>query len=88
MLKSVKKLVEAATIGHLDSLSLGNHSFSTRYNKWYFRYHGSAVCVVDPIDGTVLYDNCGYYTSSTTRTINSYREAFSNLREISRKEMF
>lgn len=87
MLKSVSKLVAAARNGEAN-LTLGNHSFSTRNNKWYFTYHGSAVCIVNPIEGTVLYDNCGYYTSSTTRTINSYAEAFKNLREVSRDQMF
>lgn len=82
MLKSVQYLVNDARSG-VSKSRYGNHSFERTGGLWYFRYHGSPVCVVDPIERTVRYDYCGYEGStSTKRTVNSYYEAFNSYREI------
>ena len=82
MLKAVQCLVNDARSGELKS-RYGNHSFEKINDKWYFRYHDSAVCIVDPVNKTVTYDHCGYEGfPSTERTINSYSQIFSSYEEV------
>lgn len=67
MLKGVKALCEG-------SKSAGNHH---RVGNKFF-YHGNNVCTVDHIEKTFHLDSCGWGGhSSTTRTLNSYKEFFS-----------
>lgn len=87
MLKAVQNLVRDAKAGVMKS-RYGNHSFDKAGGLWYFRYHGSPICIVDPENETVRYDYCGWEGSvSTQRAVNSYVEAFSSLREVA-KESF
>lgn len=86
MLKAVQHLVSDARAGATRS-RYGNHSFDKTGGLWYFRYHGSPVCVVDPENKTVRYDYCGWEGSlSTKRTVNSYVEMFSSFREIAKQD--
>lgn len=66
MLKGVRDLCNGAT-------SRGNHT--RKGSKFY--YHGNCVCVVNHASKTFTVDACGWDGySSTTRTLNSYREFF------------
>ena len=72
-MKAIKTLVHKAFNGAATAFS-GNHCF-----KWVpgtpevvFYYHLSPVCVVNLCTKTFKLDDCGYKTSSTTRTLNAY----------------
>lgn len=66
MLKSVRDLCRGAK-------SRGNH---TRDGEKFY-YHGNCVCKVSHLHRTFHLDDCGWGGhSSTTRTLNSYREFF------------
>ena len=83
MLKSVQALAEHALTGNLESCRIGNH-FCARSESNYreFYYHDTCICIIDTEDKTVMFDNCGWNTSSTTRAINSYRQAFTGFHEL------
>ena len=83
LLKAVKKLISAAFAG-TNTMTVGNHSFTKEGSLLVFKYHWSEVCIADPERHYVVYDNCGFNTSSTTRAINSYREAFSDYEEVTK----
>lgn len=85
MLKAVNTLVSMARCGAASG-NRGNHSFIKRDGRCMFYYHMSPVCIADMNSRTVSYDHCGFHTSSTSRTISSYREAFSDYREIPRQQ--
>lgn len=86
MLRSIRKLVDAAFTG-VNTMTVGNHSFTKDKGHFVFRYHWSEVCIADPERHYVLYDYCGFNTSSTARAINSYREAFVDYEEVTREIM-
>lgn len=44
-----------------------------------FTYHGNVVCVVNDQTEQFWLSHAGWFTSSTTQAINSYREHFSRL---------
>ena len=75
MLKSVENLIKGAT-------NQGNHTKEINGNITKYMYHGNTICKVNTIERTVHYDFCGWHTTSTTRAINSYKQAFSNYTEI------
>ena len=75
MLKSVEHLIEAANHG-VKAKTLGNHSMEHDDKAIYYRYYWTVVCQVDKVTGKATYNNGGYNTSSTTRTINSYKEEY------------
>lgn len=84
VLKSVQNLVNDAR-HNITASCYGNHSFNKKGGLWYFRYHGSPVCIVDPNDRTVSINFCGYDGApSTVRTVNSYLEAFSTYQKVDR----
>lgn len=77
MLKSVEKLVQAARYGK-KLAKYGNHSMKQTDSHIYYYYHGNCVCLVNKATGKAVFDTCGYDGySSTTRTLNSYREIYS-----------
>ena len=83
MLQAVKKLIGAAFAG-TNTMTVGNHSFTKEGSLFVFMYHWSEVCIADPERRYVIYDNCGFNTSSTTRAINSYREVFEDYEEVTK----
>ena len=83
MLRAVEKLTAAAFAG-IQSMTIGNHSFTKEKDIFVFRYHWSEICTVDPVRRYVFYDDCGFKTSSTTRSINSYKEMFRDYEEVNR----
>ena len=72
MLKAQQKLIDSTV-----NMTLGNHSVKHRdaYISEYY-YHAICVCKVDRANRIVHFDNGGYSTSSTTRTINGYKKYF------------
>ena len=85
MLKTVNTLVSMARCGAVSG-NRGNHSFVKRDGRCTFCYHMSPVCIADMNSRTVSYDYCGFHTRSTSRAISSYKEAFSDYREIPRQQ--
>ena len=79
MLRAVEKLVSAYRDGK-KKMKIGNHRLEVDNNGVArFYYHRTAVCTVNPNSGGVVYDDGGYSGySSTTRTLNSYREFFND----------
>lgn len=75
MLKSVENLISAARSG-MKHKTLGNHSMEQDAKAIYYRYYWTVVCQVDKATGKATYNNGGYNTASTTRTINSYKEEY------------
>ena len=76
MLKSVEKLVQAARYGKKKA-TYGNHSMEQVEKYIFYYYHNNCVCKVDKTTGKAVFDTCGYDGySSTTRTINSYKEVY------------
>lgn len=75
MLKSVEKLIIDYKNGRKKA-TYGNHSMENDTNEVRFYYHWTAVCTVNKKTGRAVYNNGGYNTSSTTRTINSYASYF------------
>ena len=74
-MKAIKTLIDAAFNGAVQGHK-GNHGFVLveSRNMIVFYYHLSRVCVVDTSTQTFKLDHCGYHTSSTTRTLNAYRD--------------
>lgn len=72
MLKAQEKLINSTS-----NMTLGNHwvKHLDCYISEYY-YHATCVCKVDSANRIVHFDNGGYSTSSTTRTINGYKEYF------------
>ena len=72
MLKSVVNLFET------NKKVYGNHSRDGWNNEnghiSIFMYHGNVVCRIDWNENTCILSNCGWNTSSTNRTLNSYKE--------------
>ena len=77
MLKSIEKLIDAAVNG-AEHKSLANHSFQKRNGLYYFYYHFTPICIVDPEQKTMVLDDGGWKTTSTKRSINDYRKAFAD----------
>lgn len=76
MLASVEKLISAYRNGK-KKMKAGNHRLEVdNEGVARFYYHWTAICTVNPNKGTVVYDYNNFHTSSTTRSINSYREFF------------
>ena len=75
MLASVKKMIQAVENGR-KSAKAGNHSMQVLSDGTikYF-YHWTAICTVNK-DGSVKYDNGGWSTPSTHRSISSYAEYY------------
>ena len=74
MLKVVRNLINAVNTGKKKA-TCGNHWMEVSKDgviRYY--YHSTAVCTIK--NGHVVYDNGGWGTSSTTRTINSYRQYY------------
>lgn len=72
MLKAQQKLIDSTV-----NMTIGNHSVKHRggdVSEYY--YHATCVCKVDRANRIVHFDNGGYSTSSTTRTINGYKKYF------------
>ena len=70
MLKSVLALVNS------DSHTCGNHRVKEYSdNTRVFIYHNTVICTVNDNTRTFNTDNGGWNTSSTTRAINSYKQA-------------
>lgn len=83
MLASVSKLVEHVLTGNRTPKRIGNHWCERRApNYWQFFYHETCVCAADTQYMTVMFTNGGWNTSSTTRTVNSYRDAFVGFHEL------
>ena len=77
MLKSVAKLINDYYFGERKKAKYGNHSMQVNNDGTVaFYYHNTAVCRYNPKTHKAVYDNGGWNTSSTTRTINSYKEEF------------
>lgn len=74
-MKAIKTLLEAAFNGVATAFS-GNHCFKRvpDKNEVVFYYHLSPVCVLDLDTKSFKLDHCGFDTSSTTRTLNAYRD--------------
>lgn len=54
---------------------VGNHwSQKTEMIEKYY-YHNTCICKINHIEKVVTYDNGGFFTSSTTRAINSYKRS-------------
>lgn len=71
MLRTVENLVNATR-----SMNSGNHrvkSFSDGTRE--FVYHNTVICTVDDNRRVFNTDNGGWATQSTTRAINSYKQA-------------
>ena len=77
MLAAVQHLIDAAQHNKRKRV-VGNHSFRLYNNKWEFLYHFTIVCLVDPINNLIAYDNGGYDTISTIRAIRSYKDYFNS----------
>ena len=75
MLKSVENLIVAAERG-VKAKTLGNHSMEQDEKEIRYYYYWTAVCTVNKYTGKATYNDGGYKTSSTTRTINSYKEEY------------
>ena len=74
MLKSVSNCINAMVSGK-DKFKTGNHR-AERYSDGTiaYYYHDTAVCVVSR--GRVEYNNGGWDTFSTSRTLSSYAEYY------------
>ena len=89
MLKSHEQLVNSYT-----NKGIGNHSVHVTYDatedvtKRTFHYHGNTICVVDYGRGLFYVDNAGWFTSSTTRAMNSYRHYFRTFLNETTKEEY
>ena len=80
MLKTVRKLVDQALSNPaVPPVVIGNHSFQSYGDIWFFHYHRSPVCIVRPHEGTYSLSDCGWNTPSTNRTLRSYSEALDKL---------
>lgn len=80
MLKAVENLVVANNEGKKHAKQ-GNHYFERIGNVAKFYYHSTCVCEVtyknsNPNSFIVKYNNGGWNTSSTSRTLSSYCECF------------
>ena len=77
MLKVVKEL----TSNYLEcNKKIGNHKriINNKDNSIDFIYHSTIICKLFPSFKKIIINNGGWNTSSTTRTINSYKEIFNN----------
>lgn len=70
MLKSVEKLINA------EAVKVGNHSRKDFGSVVEYYYHQTAIIIVDSVQHTVIVNDGGWGTSSTTRAINSYLEYY------------
>lgn len=77
MLKSVEKLINAYNAGR-KKVTYGNHWMEVDEKEVNFYYHSTAVCTVNNKTGRAVYNNGGWNTSSTNRTISSYKSYFGN----------
>lgn len=76
MLKAVENLIYAANTGK-KSARQGNHSMEQVEKYIFYYYHNNCVCKVNKTTGKAVFDTCGWDGySSTTRTINSYKEVY------------
>ena len=72
MLRTVENLVAAT-----HSMNSGNHRVKSYSNNTReFIYHSTVICTVNDSTRTFNTDNGGWNTQSTTRAINSYKQAF------------
>ena len=72
MLKSVENLISDFNRGKKKA-TYGNHSMEVRGEMVFYYYHSTAVCIYNSKTDKVGYNTGGWGTSSTTRTINSYK---------------
>lgn len=74
-MKAIKTLIDAAFNGAAVG-NKGNHGFNRdeSRNMIEFYYHLSRVCVADLSTRTFKLNHCEYYSSSTARTLNAYRD--------------
>lgn len=41
-----------------------------------FQYHGNTICLVDDVNYRIILTHAGWYTRSTSRALNDYRNYF------------
>lgn len=76
MLKAVENLIHDANKGK-KSAKYGNHRMEQTEKYIFYYYHNNCVCKVNKSTGKAVFDTCGYDGySSTTRTLNSYKEIY------------
>jgi hypothetical protein len=75
MLKAVKTLINAMENG-AKKAHCGNHSAYNVNGKYRYFYHNTCICEYNLATKKVEYDNGGWETSSTTRSINSYKSYY------------
>lgn len=51
---------------------IGNHRVVHKNDSVFFYYHQTAIVIINYLDKTIVLDNGGWGTSSTTRAINAY----------------
>lgn len=75
-MKTIKTLVNKAFINGVATAFRGNHCFKCVPGtpEGVFYYHGNPVCVLNFDTKSFKLDHCGYKTSSTSRTLNAYRD--------------
>ena len=75
-MKAIKTIVNKAFINGVATAFSGSHCFKCVPGnpEVVFYYHGNPVCVVNLHARTFALDHCGFDTSSTTRTLNAYRD--------------
>lgn len=74
-MKAIKTLIDAA-FGGVATASTGNHGFVLveSRNMIVFYNQSGRVCTVDISTQTFKLNNREYHSSSTTRTLNAYRD--------------
>ena len=74
-MKSIDTLVTAIT-----NKTVGNHKVRVTPAGRYFSYHNNVVCKVNDNKKEFALDDCGWAgKSSTTRTLNCYKQYFTAL---------
>lgn len=74
-MKAIKTLIDAALNGTAEAHK-GNHGFIQVESRNMIVFYGylGRVCTVDLSTQTFKLNHCGYDTSSTARTLNTYRD--------------
>ena len=75
MLKAVENLIRDYNNGRKKA-AYGNHSMEVHGEKVFYYYYITAVCIYNSKTDKVEYHNGGWHSSSTTRTINSYKSYY------------
>lgn len=74
MMKTVLNLYNS----NQDYLKIGNHKVerSNNGNIELYSYHRTVIFAIDKNEKTIVIDNGGWNTSSTTRAINDYKKLY------------